>query len=392
MGNAVDDGVKVLFGQDVKSIVLVPVSVEGQWWGVLGLEDRQRERDWTEAERHSLHATAGMLGATITRQRFHEALVEAKSTLENRVEERTRELREQVRAKEQALTRLSEAQNALLDLSRKTGMAEVATGVLHNVGNVLNSVNVSAGLLNEALARSQVSALRKACLVLEEHRADLGEFLAKDARGNRVLDYLSKLAAFLSEERDKAKRETQSLLQNIQHIKEIVAMQQSYAKVAGMSEDLQVSELVEDALRLHSRGLSRDGVELQRNYATVPPVRVDKHKVLQILLNLLANARQALNTARRADKLLTLGIALNGNNRVKVTIADNGVGIQPDHLTRIFQHGFTTKPDGHGFGLHSGALAAREMGGMLCAASDGPGRGALFALELPIATPLPKNV
>jgi len=318
--------------------------------------------------------------------------VEAKSTLENRVEERTRELREQVRAKEQALTRLSEAQNALLDLSRKTGMAEVATGVLHNVGNVLNSVNVSAGLLNEALARSQVSALRKACLVLEEHRADLGEFLAKDARGNRVLDYLSKLAAFLSEERDKAKRETQSLLQNIQHIKEIVAMQQSYAKVAGMSEDLQVSELVEDALRLHSRGLSRDGVELQRNYATVPPVRVDKHKVLQILLNLLANARQALNTARRADKLLTLGIALNGNNRVKVTIADNGVGIQPDHLTRIFQHGFTTKPDGHGFGLHSGALAAREMGGMLCAASDGPGRGALFALELPIATPLPKNV
>jgi signal transduction histidine kinase len=70
---------------------------------------------------------------------------------------------------------------------------------------------------------------------------------------------------------------------------------------------------------------------------------------------------------------------------VAIIVRDNGVGILPENLTRIFGHGFTTKKDGHGFGLHSGALAAKQMNGALSVQSAGPGKGAAFTLELPIA-------
>jgi C4-dicarboxylate-specific signal transduction histidine kinase len=125
---------------------------------------------------------------------------------------------------------------------------------------------------------------------------------------------------------------------------------------------------------------------VKREFNEVPLVRVDRHKVLQILVNLVRNAKYALDAADRNDKVLTLGVAMNGTGCVKLVVRDNGVGIAPENLTRIFSHGFTTKKDGHGFGLHSGALAAKEMGGCLQAFSEGPGTGATFILELPIAT------
>jgi signal transduction histidine kinase len=174
------------------------------------------------------------------------------------------------------------------------------------------------------------------------------------------------------------------LLANIDHIKEIVATQQNYARVAGITEDLPAAELLDAALRMNSAALQRHGVIIQRRFQEVPPVRVDKHKVLQILINLLGNARHAMDEAGMENKLLILGI-IQDQGAVKISISDNGVGIAAENLTRIFRHGFTTKPDGHGFGLHSGALAAKEMGGALRAYSDGPGKGATFILQLPLA-------
>jgi len=162
-------------------------------------------------------------------------------------------------------------------------------------------------------------------------------------------------------------------------------MQQSYAKVGGVVEDLRAAHLVEDALRINEAALLRHGVTVKRQFEEAPRVRVDKHKVLQILVNLLRNADYAMRAAGRNDKVLTLGVSGNGGGMVKVTVQDNGIGIPLENLTRIFGHGFTTKRDGHGFGLHSGALAAKEMGGSLRAMSDGPGTGATFILELPIA-------
>ena len=175
----------------------------------------------------------------------------------------------------------------------------------------------------------------------------------------------------------------QELTHNIDHIKEIVAMQQSYARVVGVLEMHSVPALVEDALRVQAAALAGARVSVARRFDPVPPILLDKHKVLQILINLISNARHALADSAAAERRLTLGVHLNGDSLVRISVADNGIGIAPENLTRIFAHGFTTRPDGHGFGLHSGALAAREMGGTLKAFSGGPGQGATFTLELP---------
>jgi signal transduction histidine kinase len=172
------------------------------------------------------------------------------------------------------------------------------------------------------------------------------------------------------------------LRQNVEHIKEIVAMQQNYATFGGVKEMINVVSLVEDSMRMHEAGLNRHDVKVIRELENVPPLNVEKHKILQILVNLLRNAKHACQDSNRADKRLTVRVA-NGDGRVKISIIDNGIGISPEILTRIFNHGFTTRKDGHGFGLHSGALAAKEMGGSLSVHSDGPGQGAAFTLELP---------
>jgi signal transduction histidine kinase len=127
-------------------------------------------------------------------------------------------------------------------------------------------------------------------------------------------------------------------------------------------------------------------VEVVREFGNVPPMNVEKHKILQILVNLVSNAKHACQESERADKRLTVRVA-NGDGRIKISVIDNGVGILPENLARVFNHGFTTRKDGHGFGLHSGALAAKEMGGSLNVHSDGPGQGAAFTLELPCPKP-----
>ncbi len=150
-----------------------------------------------------------------------------------------------------------------------------------------------------------------------------------------------------------------------------------------MVESLPVVDLVEDALRLNAGAMERHHVQVIREYFEVPLILVDKHKVLQVLVNLIRNAKYALDDRGHTDKRLVLQVGLNGNDMVKISVIDNGIGMPPEHLTRIFEHGFTTRMEGHGFGLHNGALAAKELGGSLKAHSDGPGKGATFTLELP---------
>ncbi|RYD60460.1 MAG: GHKL domain-containing protein, partial [Verrucomicrobiaceae bacterium] len=185
------------------------------------------------------------------------------------------------------------------------------------------------------------------------------------------------------EEQEQVLSELRLLSKNIDHIKQIVSMQQGYARVSGVTEALSPADLVEDSLRMNDASLARHGVEVVRDYGEVPQITVEKHKALQILVNLIRNAQQACGKSGRSDKRITVRISTS-HDRVRISIIDNGVGIPQEHLTRVFAHGFTTKPEGHGFGLHSGALAAREMGGALTVHSDGPGAGATFTLELPI--------
>jgi signal transduction histidine kinase len=315
----------------------------------------------------------------------------AHEKLELRVEERTRELQEltqqlqeQVIAKERAREELAVAQRSLMLASRQAGMAEVATGVLHNVGNVLNSVNISATLAMEKVANSSAGNLEKVLALLREHKTDLAGFFAHEQKGSRLIEYLEALHENCAAERDQTTRELKTLTQNIEHIKEIVSMQQSYAQTSGVLEMLTPVELIEDALKMHAAAYQRHAVNLKREFSDVPPIVSDRHKVLQILTNLFHNAKYACDANNTSDRKITVRLGRANANRIKIEVADNGVGIPQENLTRIFSFGFTTRKNGHGFGLHSGALAAKEMGGCLSAQSEGAGKGATFVLELPL--------
>jgi PAS domain S-box-containing protein len=278
--------------------------------------------------------------------------------------------------------KLEQVHKQLLETSRQAGMAEIATNVLHNIGNVLNSVNVSASLVADGIKKSKCSSLAKVAALLHEHEQDLGTFLTDDSRGKQLPAYLSQLATHFLDEQLTNLKELDLLRGNIDHIKEIVAMQQNYAKVSGLKEIINLNDLVEDSLRMNEGTLGRHQVMVVREFGKLPPLNVEKHKVLQILVNLVRNAKHACQESERTDRRLTVR-SVHEAGRVKMSLIDNGVGIPPENLTRIFNHGFTTRKDGHGFGLHSGALAAQEMDGFLTVHSDGPGQGATFTLDLP---------
>ena len=283
-----------------------------------------------------------------------------------------------------AEAKLRKANAELIQASRQAGMAEVATNVLHNVGNVLNSVNTSASIVMEQVRASKIKGVARVVELLKPHANGLGEFLGRDERGRQVFEYLQSLSSFLAAEQSAMLGELNGLTKNVDHIKQIVSMQQGYAKASGVDELHSPGFLVEDALRIHSGALERHHVRVVRNFSQVPDVLADKHKVLQILINLIGNAKYALAEKSDEDRRLTLGMKADGQNRVQISVADNGVGIARENLIRIFSHGFTTRQNGHGFGLHSGFLAAKEMGGSLSVESDGPGKGATFTLELPV--------
>jgi len=280
---------------------------------------------------------------------------------------------------------LERANRELREMSRLAGMAEAATGVLHNVGNVLNGVNVSSNILAQGLRNLKVDQLGKLCTLLRQHIEDIGEFMASNSQGRRVVDFLEAFERDLSAHRANMLNEVNSLEQGVGHIKEIVSIQQSYATMKGLVEDIEVSEVVEDALKMSQGAFLRHGVKLRREFGLVPKITGERGKILKILHNLLRNAKHAVDESSVIDKAIEVRIEAGSAGMVRVIVSDNGVGIELENLTRIFGQGFTTRRAGHGFGLHSAANAAREMRGSLSAQSDGPGTGATFILELPLA-------
>ncbi|HEX4265389.1 MAG TPA: PAS domain-containing protein [Verrucomicrobiae bacterium] len=293
-----------------------------------------------------------------------------------------------ITALKEAEAELRAAHQRLIETSRLAGMAEVATDVLHNVGNVLNSVNVSCSLTIDRVKSSKVSSLARTAALLQEHRARLGEFFTNDPRARHIPGYLAALAEHFTAEQSGLMQELEQLLKHVEHIKQIVAMQQSYAKVAGVIETINPTQLVDDAVHINGAALTRHEVQVRCEFEPVPLIHTEKHRVLQILVNLIRNAKYALDESKRRDKIITIRLGRNGGDHVKIEVVDNGVGIPPENLTRIFGHGFTTRSNGHGFGLHSSALAIKELGGSLSAHSEGIGQGATFTLLLPEKPPI----
>jgi signal transduction histidine kinase len=303
---------------------------------------------------------------------------------ENLLAGKTRLLQQEIEERRRVEAEVEKIHKQLLTTSRMAGMADVATNVLHNVGNVLNSVNVLAASIASHVKKSRVAAVSRVAALLSEHEVDLGRFMTDDPNGRHVPNHLERLGSHLTDEQARLLEKIKSLSQSIQHIKEIVAMQQNYAKVSGLRETVAIADIVEDALRMCSGALVRHEIEVARDYEEIPTLILDRHKTLQILFNLLDNAKHACWESRTNAKLITVTIRRREPDRVRIEIADNGVGIPPGNLNRIFTQGFSTRKDGHGFGLHSSILAAQDMGGSLAVRSNAPRPGATFTLEIPL--------
>jgi signal transduction histidine kinase len=307
------------------------------------------------------------------RESLYVELKEKKISLELKIEERNRIQME-----------IEKIHRQLLKTSRLAGMADLATNVLHNVGNVLNGVNVLATSIASFVQKSKAPGVSRLATLLAQHQADLGTFITNDENGKHIPQHLKRLGAHLTDEHYKLVEKTKLLAESVQHIKEIVAMQQNYAKVSGVWETVLISEIVEDALKMCSEAFERHGINIVREYQETPYVILDRHKVLQILFNLIDNAKHACEAIEKVEKQVRIKIHASRKESVQVEIVDSGVGISKENLSRVFTQGFSTRKDGHGFGLHSSILAAQDMGGSLTVQSQGLGTGAVFILELPL--------
>jgi signal transduction histidine kinase len=342
------------------SLMVVPIRRKGSALATIILENRASRGAFSTAALDAVTVIAGQLAVSLENALLYESL-------EHKVNEQTQQLRD--------------AQSKLLPEARRAGMSQIATNVLHNVGNVLTSVNVSARVLDDRVRGSHASRLADLVQLLEgKSQAELGRFFADDPRGRMIPVYLGELEKTLREERGELLAELDRLRASIEHINNVVAMQQGYAGPTGVLESMRLTDLVDDALRMHEDALRQAGVRTSRDYSSVRPADLDKTRVMQILINLIENARHAVD-ARAEGREITVRVGENGHT-LSVSVTDNGCGIAQTDIARIFSHGFTTKSGGHGFGLHSCAIAAREMGGNLEVRSDGPGLGATFTLNL----------
>ncbi|MBY0292086.1 MAG: PAS domain-containing protein [Alphaproteobacteria bacterium] len=269
--------------------------------------------------------------------------------------------------------------------ARMAGMADIATSTLHNVGNVLNSANVSVELLKEYMLRTDFNKIMKVMSLLEEHSSDLGAYIYKDPQGKLVPEYLMGLIKNVKREYEVISQEVQNLSSNITHISNIITTQNDMSRAAGMTEHVFLPDLMDSALQMSDSSFEQNHISIVKNYQKLPFVNIDRVKLLQILTNLIRNAKEALiENLKKDEKVITLSIHDHKEAKeVIIQVKDNGIGILPENLKRIFSFGFTTKEKGHGLGLHMSLLNTKDIGGTLTVESKGFGKGTTFTLTLP---------
>ena len=364
-------------GKDAVDWMGIPLRRDGQPIGVVSIQSYQDSFRYTDMEVDMMIFMANHIGTALQRRRDSLAIVQANLDLQATAEK--------LAGANEELTQKIEENAAInkrmLSISHEAGKSEVATGVLHNVGNVLNSINVSAQLVQEFYAQSKLPSLRKT-IDLINAQEDSVEFLANDPRAKVIPSFLEGLVEILEEEQSNTKSEIQKLIEHVNHVKVVVAMQQSFAGVSGLQEPVCLFKLFDDAEMLLSNSIFRHEIELTLDFEDLPKVMLERQRLLQVVVNLLKNAKDALTAGRMKNRRLTVR-ARRDQEWLCIEVEDNGVGIAKDNLAKIFSHGFTTKDDGHGFGLHTCANTIQELGGKLTARSEGLGKGATFAIRLP---------
>ncbi|CAM2005572.1 ATP-binding protein [Acanthopleuribacter pedis] len=297
-------------------------------------------------------------------------LEDTNRTLEDRVSERTEKLRR--------------AQKSLIDGAHYSGMAEVARGVLHNIGNVLNSLNVSVQTSLQLLQESQVTKLENINSLMSKTDAELTAFLADPAKREALAEYVSELVQSLQNENRLFSREVNQIREQAEIIRQSLLAQSKFTdRDLGYAERLDINEIIADLLYAEKEMLDRFHIQTSVDFGAVPAVAAMRTKLSYAVLTLLENAVDALADNPTRERHISVQTACIGE-ALHIRVGDNGKGIPEALRTKIFQYGFTTKPEGNGFGLHTCANALREMGGDVRAESEGPGRGAVFVLTLPL--------
>jgi len=292
----------------------------------------------------------------------------------------------EVTERKKAQAEREELYQQLMQASRQAGMADVASTVLHNVGNVLNSINVSTETLLKTLKKPMVGDVCRIASMFHEHQDNLQTFLTQDPKGKQIPSYLGLVAESLSGSHQTIQSELDALMKKVDHIKQVIVSQQDIAHAGKVREATAVEDLMEQALMLGMPEPEKYGIRVVREYASVPTIMTERHQILQILVNMITNAKNAMVEYPGNSHCLTLRIGLSDDRKgsVRFEVTDTGGGIKAENLPRLFTQGFTTRKAGHGFGLHSAAISARNVGGAIQVQSAGEGRGASFTLDVPL--------
>jgi signal transduction histidine kinase len=273
----------------------------------------------------------------------------------------------------------------LMNASRQAGMADVASSVLHNVGNVLNSINVSTDTLLKTLKKPMVGDVCRIAALFNEHQDNLQSFLTVDPTGKQIPSYLGLVAESLSGSHQTIQQELDSLVKKVDHIKQAIMSQQDIARAGSIREPVSVEDMMEQALGMVMPEPEKYHIRVVREYGPIPTIMTDRHQVLQVLVNLITNAKNAMVEHSEHMRCLTLRIGVPaGSALARLEVIDTGGGIKAEHLSKLFAQGFTTRKTGQGLGLHSSAIVAKNLGGTLQAKSSGEGHGATFTLDLPL--------
>lgn len=328
--------------------------------------------------------------------RAHKQLREAIGELErsrtkvisqNQMLEQTNEsLQTEIERRKRVQDEREELNRQLIETSRLVGMADVASAVLHNVGNVLNSINVSVEVVMNTVKQSPIGDVALVASMLQSHRHDLPHFLSQDHQGKQIPTYLSMLAETVNQNSMFVERELGGLSRNVDHVRQVVSRQVDLARPGGViREPVHFQDLMEQALAINRSALENCRCEIREEYEDVPDGITDRHQVIQVLVNLISNAANAMAPSSAPVRRLTVRLAVDSDRAgfVRFQVIDTGVGISQEHAPRLFTQGFTTRPDGHGLGLHSAALVAKQLGGSIQGYSDGEGLGATFTFTLP---------
>ena len=288
--------------------------------------------------------------------------------------------------------KLRELNAQIISSAREVGMADVSVSILHNVGNVLNSVNVSSNLLVENLQKSHFKRFFDVCELIRKNQDKLVYYLFEDEKGKLIPQYLIDLADTMREDYAVSCSEVSNINEKIQNIRDIVMAQQSLSRVNAIHEKIRLTDIVKTTLMMVGTQLAEKNVKVVEDYHDVPEIYIDRSRLMQIIVNLLQNAKDALleDSSGKAEKqiIITTKISEDDSSKILLVVEDNGVGISQENIAKIFGYGLKKKKHGHGIGLHSSAISASELGGKLRMESDGVGKGARFILELPLTEEL----